>query len=195
MERCDFLDFEAEESDDDDEKPSRRSKSDLKNGKYRNFCQSFCFTVEFDHYFEILKTQLYFNVLETYTKEEMARKTEDVADVVKRLEEKYKVEEDVEVKDEVISDDELSAYAEDDAFMDVDTEGLIRDVNLPSNMDSKLWRLKVKPGMERQLVMRLTNKLINQFNQGHPLMVMQVFESENTSGVIFVEAYKLSHVE
>lgn len=26
-------------------------------------------------------------------------------------------------------------------------------------------------------------------------MVMQVFESENTSGVIFVEAYKLSHVE
>ena len=49
--------------------------------------------------------------------------------------------------------------------------------------------------MERQLVMRLTNKLINQFNEGHPLMVMQVFESENTSGVIFVEAYKLSHVE
>ena len=26
-------------------------------------------------------------------------------------------------------------------------------------------------------------------------MVMQVFESENTQGVIFVEAYKLSHVE
>ena len=43
--------------------------------------------------------------------------------------------------------------------------------------------------------MRLTNKLINNFNAGHPLMVMQVFESENTSGVIFVEAYKLSHVE
>ena len=62
-------------------------------------------------------------------------------------------------------------------------------------MDSKLWRLKVKPGMERQLVMRLTNKLINHFNNGHPLMVMQVFESENTGGVIFVEAYKLSHVE
>ena len=79
--------------------------------------------------------------------------------------------------------------------MDVDTEDLARDVNLPSNMDSKLWRLKVKPGLERQLVMRLTNKLINHFNNGHPLMVMQVFESENTQGVIFVEAYKLSHVE
>ena len=43
--------------------------------------------------------------------------------------------------------------------------------------------------------MRLTNKMINHFNDGHPLMVLQVFESENTSGVIFVEAFKLSHVE
>ena len=41
-----------------------------------------------------------------------------------------------------------------------------RDVTLPSNMDSKLWRLKVKPGMERQLVMRLTNKLISHLNEG-----------------------------
>ena len=28
-------------------------------------------------------------------------------------------------------------------------ESLARDVNLPSNQDSKLWRLKVKLGMER----------------------------------------------
>ena len=102
----------------------------------------------------------------------MERKTEAVEDVVKRLEEKYKLEDGVELKDEDLEEDDLSVYGDDDAFMDVDTEGLIRDVNLPSNMDSKLWRLKVKPGMERQLVMRLTNKLINHFNQGHPLMVM-----------------------
>lgn len=79
----------------------------------------------------------------------MARKTEAVEDVVKRLEEKYKVEEDFEVKDEVLDEDDIGMYGDDDAFMDVDTEGLIRDVNLPSNMDSKLWRLKVKTGMER----------------------------------------------
>jgi len=36
---------------------------------------------------------------------------------------------------------------------------IARNVNLPSNVDSKLWRLKVKPEVERQLVMRLTNKL------------------------------------
>ena len=83
----------------------------------------------------------------------------------------------------------------DESSMDIDADTLSRNVNLPSNMDSKLWRLKVKPGRERQLVFRLTNKLINNFNQGQPLMVMQVFESENTQGVIFVEAYKLCHVE
>jgi hypothetical protein len=47
-----------------------------------------------------------------------------------------------------------------------------RNVNLPSNVDSKLWRLKVKPGVERQLVMRLTNKLFAQLNNGNPLMVL-----------------------
>ena len=129
----------------------------------------------------------------------MARKSEDVNQVIKRLEEKFKDEQDA-IKDEFASeydeDGEGSFVVGDESnMMDVDTEDLHRDVNLPSNMDSKLWRLKVKPGMERQLVMRLTNKLINHFNNGHPLMVMQVFESENTSGVIFVEAYKLSHVE
>jgi transcription elongation factor SPT5 len=70
-----------------------------------------------------------------------------------------------------------------------------RDVTLPSNKDTKLWRLKVKPGMERQLVMRLTNKLIHYLNSGTPMMVLQVFECETSAGCVYVEAYKLSHVE
>lgn len=119
------------------------------------------------------------SLIETYTKEELVRKTEAVDDVIKRLEEKYKDQDPSDIKDEVLEDDDYSVDMEE-SVMDVDTEDLARDVNLPSNMDSKLWRLKVKPGMERQLVMRLTNKLINSFNNGHPLMVMQVFESENT---------------
>lgn len=75
------------------------------------------------------------------------------------------------------------------------THDIERDVTLPSNQDSKLWLLKVKPGLERQLVMRLTNKLFARLNEGQPLMVLQVFECENVSGVIYVEAHKLSHVE
>ena len=68
-------------------------------------------------------------------------------------------------------------------------------MTLPSNKDTKLWRLKVKPGMERQLVMRLTNKLIHYLNSGTPMMVLQVFECETSAGCVYVEAYKLSHVE
>jgi transcription elongation factor SPT5 len=72
---------------------------------------------------------------------------------------------------------------------------IVRDVTLPSNKDSKLWRLKVKPGMEQQLVLRLTNKLIQNLNNGTPLLVLQVFECESSSGSVYVEAHKLSHVE
>lgn len=87
------------------------------------------------------------------------------------------------VKQEMASDEEMM-------------EELVgRDVTLPSNKDSKLWRLKVKPGMERHLVLRLTNKLIHNMNSGSPLMVLQVFECESSSGSVYVEAYKLSHVE
>ena len=86
-------------------------------------------------------------------------------------------------------------FGEIDEVMEGEEADLERNVNLPSSMDSKLWRIKVKPGMERQLVMRLTNKLISHLNNGNPLMVLQVFDSENTVGAVFVEAYKLSHVE
>ena len=59
-------------------------------------------------------------------------------------------------------------FGEIDEVMEGEEADLERNVNLPSNMDSKLWRIKVKPGMERQLVMRLTNKLISHLNNGNP---------------------------
>lgn len=121
MKKCDFLDFEAEE--DDDHRPIKYNEDDYKR--------------------------------ETYTKKELERKTEAVSNVVKRLEERYKLEEGVEVKDEELMMDEDGEFAEnnsyygDDDAMDVDSNTFAREVSLPSNMDSKLWRLKVKPGMER----------------------------------------------
>ena len=134
----DFLDFEAD--DDRDERKGHRSvkfsDEEYKRGKLmKNFVEFvliFCFLT-----------------IETYTKEELARKTEAVDDVIKRLEEKYKDE----TPETLIKNDEESedadGYSIMDESMDVDTEDLARNVNLPSNMDSKLWRLKVKPGMER----------------------------------------------
>ena len=117
--------------------------------------------------------------------------------MIAKLEEKYVKDEDemVQVRDQELKD-EGEWSGDEDVDMEAQQEAdLARDVNLPSNQDSKLWRLKVKPGIERLLVLRLTNKLITQLNEGKPLLVLQVFECENTAGAIYVEAHKLSHVE
>ena len=163
------MDFEAEESGDDERRKSRRRsvKFDSEIARRGKYGLYFCL-LNFSSFTKLS----YFVIVETYTKEELERKTEDVDEVIKRLEEKFK-DEQQDVKSELYSEyDDADSFVVGDEEIDADMEDLQRDVNLPSNMDSKLWRLKVKPGMERQLVMRLTNKLINHFNNGHPLMVM-----------------------
>jgi len=78
MARCDFLDFEAEESGGDCEEEIVKTEADLKRGKF---------------WFGFFRVWPILNFVETYTKKELQRKTEAVSDVVKRLEEKYKLEE------------------------------------------------------------------------------------------------------
>jgi transcription elongation factor SPT5 len=74
-------------------------------------------------------------------------------------------------------------------------EDMSRDIYLPSIKDSKLWRIKVTPGRERELVFKITNKLIDFLNNGNPLNVLEVFECQLSSGIIYCEAYKCQHVE
>lgn len=74
-------------------------------------------------------------------------------------------------------------------------EDVDRDICLPSIKDSKLWRVKVTPGRERELVFKITNKLIEYLNLGNPLNVLEVFESQLSAGIIYCEAYKSQHVE
>ena len=71
-----------------------------------------------------------------------------------------------------------------------EVEDVAKDICLPSIKDSKLWRIKVTPGKERELVFKITNKLIDYLNMGNPLNVLEVFESELSSGIIYCEAYK-----
>lgn len=74
-------------------------------------------------------------------------------------------------------------------------EDISRNICLPSIKDSKLWRIKVTPLKERELVFKITNKLIEFLNNGDPLNVLDVFESQVCSGIIYCEAYKSQHVE
>ena len=62
--------------------------------------------------------------------------------------------------------------------MDDQTHDVQRDICLPSIKDSKLWRIKVTPGRERELVIKITNKLIDYLNNGDPLNVLEVFECQ-----------------
>lgn len=66
---------------------------------------------------------------------------------------------------------QIKEIVEDEEAMDVS-----RDINLPSIKDSKLWRIKVTPGRERELVFKITRKLIEFLNNGNPLNVLDVFE-------------------
>ena len=76
-----------------------------------------------------------------------------------------------------------------------ENDDMLKNICLPSIKDSKLWRIKVIPGKERELVFKITNKLIEYLNNGDPLNVLDVFESQICGGIIYCEAYKSQHVE
>ena len=42
----------------------------------------------------------------------------------------------------------------------IETEDVSREIFLPSIKDSKIWKIKVIPGREREFVFKITNKLI-----------------------------------
>ena len=131
-----------------------------------------------------------------YSKEFLRPKTERLDQkLISNLKEKYENEEDdeefVEVK-KMAKDDIDMKYNMDDEKAEEDIQ---REICLPSIKDSKLWRIKVTPGRERELVFKITNKLIEYLNAGDPLNVLEVFESSLCQGIIYCEAYKSQHVE
>lgn len=110
--------------------------------------------------------------------------------------------------DDAMSDDSDDQIKEHDPKLENDVKNIIKnmskdemdedvakDICLPSIKDSKLWRIKVTPGKERELVFKITNKLIDYLNLGNPLNVLEVFESQLSPGIIYCEAYKSQHVE
>jgi hypothetical protein len=61
-------------------------------------------------------------------------------------------------------------------------------------MDSKIWRVNCKSGMERELVARLILKAIDFFNLEKPFMILSIFECDKTAGTIYIEAHNKNHV-
>lgn len=62
-------------------------------------------------------------------------------------------------------------------------------------MDSKIWKVKCIPGLERQLVDQLLRKAFDYINNGKPFMILSVFNCDKSSGYVYIEAYNMSHVK
>ena len=100
--------------------------------------------------------------------------------MISQLMEKYENEDEVE--DEIMCQkvqpkNDMEIDQKYDMTDEKAEEDIQRDICLPSIKDSKLWRIKVTPGRERELVFKITNKLIEYLNAGDPLNVLEVFES------------------
>jgi transcription elongation factor SPT5 len=60
--------------------------------------------------------------------------------------------------------------------------------------DPRLWQVRVKRGLERQVCMSLINKSIDFARKGHPLAILSTTSNENVEGYIYIEAFKEIHV-
>ena len=60
--------------------------------------------------------------------------------------------------------------------------------------DPFLWTVKCKPGKERILTVSLMNKFLAKQQRTDKLMILSAMNSDKVPGVIYIEAFKLTHV-
>uniref|UniRef100_A0A5S6QVE8 Transcription elongation factor SPT5 n=1 Tax=Trichuris muris TaxID=70415 RepID=A0A5S6QVE8_TRIMR len=78
---------------------------------------------------------------------------------------------------------------EDDVYDDITQQGL-----LPTTKDPNLWTVKCRLGEEKLCLMQLMRKAIAYENHGEPLQITSAIVKEGLKGIIYVEAFKQSHV-
>jgi transcription elongation factor SPT5 len=64
----------------------------------------------------------------------------------------------------------------------------------PSIKDPRLWQIRVKRGLEKQVCMSLINKSIDFAKKGQPLAILSATCTDNVEGYIYIEAFKEIHV-
>lgn len=83
---------------------------------------------------------------------------------------------------------------EDEDEIDEEYGDVTRKHMQPSVKDPRLWQVRVKRGLEKQVCMSLINKSIDFARKGTPLSILSATCSENVEGFIYVEAFKEIHV-
>ncbi|VDM54729.1 unnamed protein product [Angiostrongylus costaricensis] len=78
---------------------------------------------------------------------------------------------------------------DDSALDDISRHGL-----LPSTKDPNLWIVKCRMGEEKLVALQLMRKFLAFENTNEPLQIKSVVVKEGLKGIIYVEAFKQSHV-
>jgi transcription elongation factor SPT5 len=78
---------------------------------------------------------------------------------------------------------------DDDIYDDITQNGL-----LPSTKDPNLWIVKCRMGEEKNLALQLMRKYFAYENSEEPLQIKSVVVKEGLKGMIYIEAFKKSHV-
>uniref|UniRef100_A0A8R1DTN9 Transcription elongation factor SPT5 n=1 Tax=Caenorhabditis japonica TaxID=281687 RepID=A0A8R1DTN9_CAEJA len=99
-------------------------------------------------------------------------------EVQKYFENKYKAERD---------DGE---YDDEDSAMD----DVSKNSHLPSTKDPNLWIVKCRMGEEKLVAMHLMRKCLAVEHTAEPFQIKSVVVKEGLKGMIYIEAYKQSHV-
>jgi transcription elongation factor SPT5 len=66
---------------------------------------------------------------------------------------------------------------------------------VPTVNDPKLWMLKCKPGLEKELCISLLQKYFNMIQAGSPINIKSAYTHEGLRGYFYVEAYKADDVK
>ncbi|PAV82930.1 hypothetical protein WR25_00956 isoform B [Diploscapter pachys] len=100
-------------------------------------------------------------------------------DIVKRLEDKYKSTpvNDVDLDDDFVMDD------------------ISQTSLLPQTKDPNLWIVKCRMGEEKLVALQLMRKFIAYQSMDEPLQIKSVVCKEGLKGMIYIEAYKQTHVQ
>jgi transcription elongation factor SPT5 len=127
----------------------------------------------------------------------------DKAELEDRYENRLKLsrrvqEDDIDVEQEEARLRDL--YGKQTRFksFDAETAGSARipqQFLLPTPRDPKLWLVKCRPGREKDCVQSIMKKYLMRHNMGNPLQIYSVVARDSLKGYLYVEAFKLPHVQ
>ena len=134
--------------------------------------------------------------------DEAGQTAADVEARLRQRDRKMGRRDDMELDEREIEEYYRSRYNEDTAAIARFGEGgeemgdeITQQELLPEVKDPNLWMVKCRIGEEKQTVLLLMRKIIAYQHEEEPLQIRSVVAPEHVKGMIYIEAFKQSHVK